>query len=250
MSQLIVAKKKDHKLEQTKDYSKEEAKRTSSDKSSEVSPIEQKLSRKKPTAEDHIHHYDDLLTYLNSEIDRKSRNMEAGIRTLRKARKQIMAMRKELPKIRFTKKSFAPATKRTPTGIITPLPISVELAEFLQVPSDTLVSRLDANRAVCVYCNLKEDEKREEILRWSYLNTEHRNLQDTTDRRYILPDEKLSTLLDYDSYKKSVENGEVYRTKKNKETGLYAVEKVVSSRLSYLTVPKLLSVHFWMDDED
>lgn len=209
-----------------------------------------KKSRKRPTADDHLQHYNDLLAYLNSEIDRKSRNMEAGIRTLRKARKQLLTMRKELPKIKFTKKSFAPATKRTPTGIITPLPISMELAEFLQVPSDTLVSRLDANRAVCVYCNLKDDEGREETLRWSYLNTERRNLQDPKDRRYILPDEKLATLLDYDSYKKSVEDGDVYRTKKDKETGHTTVEKVTSSRLSYLTVQKLLSVHFWMDDEE
>jgi len=217
-------------------------------KSKESEP--KKAPRKKPTPQEHLEHYDQLITYLTTEIDRKRRNMEAGVKTLRKARKSLMAMRKELPKIKFTKKIFASPNKRDPVGLTTPIPISMELADFLGVPHTTLISRLDANRAVCVYCHIKEGEDREDILRWSYLNPDGRNLQDPKDRRYILPDQALTELLRYDDYQNAVAKGEVYTTKKDKETGEVTTKQVTSSNLTYFTIQKLLSVHFWVDDED
>lgn len=208
------------------------------------------IRRKRPTTEDHLQHYDDLLSYLAQEIDRKSRSMEPGVRTLRKARKKLLNMKKELPKIRFTKKAFAPLTKREPIGLLTPVYISIELAKFLHLPEVSLISRLDAIRALCVYCHLDPEESREEMKRWSYLNTNGRNLQDPQDRRYILPDKELSKLLRYDEYRKAVEGGKMYRTKKDKETGEITTEKVTSARLSYLIIQKLLSVHFLVENED
>lgn len=206
--------------------------------------------RKRPTAEEHLQHYDELLSYLSQEIDRKSREMEPGVRTLRKAKKKLMNMKKELPKIRFTKKVFAPLTKREPVGLLTPLPISIELAQFLHFPEVALISRLDAIRALCVYCHLDPEESREEMLRWRHLNTINRDLQDPKDRRYILPDTPLSKLLRYDSYKKSVDKGEIYRSKKDKESGEVTMEKVTSSRLSYLIIQKLVSIHFLVEDDE
>ena len=208
--------------------------------------IEVKGKRRKPTAEEHLQHYDNLVNYLSSEIDRKCRNMEPGIRTLRKTKKQLLLMRKELPKLRLTKKTFA-KEKREAVGLSSPMLISEELAEFLQVDSTTLLSRLEVNRAICVYCRLNPDEKREEMLKWAYLN-DGRNLQDPNNKRMIKPDKALSKLLRYPEYVERVRRGEVVRKRKN-EDGTITMVKATDPSLSYLIMPTLLSIHLLSPDE-
>ena len=59
--------------------------------------------RKKPTMEDHIGNYNKILTMLDEEIDRKSREKEKGVRTFRKVKKILIKMRKELPVVARSK---------------------------------------------------------------------------------------------------------------------------------------------------
>lgn len=154
--------------------------------------------RKNPTLEDHINNYDNLIRFLESEIDRKSREMEKGVRTLRKTRNAVIKMRKELLKIRVSKKAVKDVLGKRdcPNGLVNRYPISKELAIFLKVDLDTILSRVDITRAICVYSHLKKDEDREEMLKWAYLNPKgERNLQDPTDKRRIKPDKKLADLL-------------------------------------------------------
>lgn len=200
--------------------------------------IEVKGVRRKPTAIEHLQHYDELINYLSSEIDRKCRNMEPGIRTLRKTKKKLLLMRKELPKIRLTKKTFA-KEKKEAVGLMSPMLISEELAAFLNVDYTTLLSRLDVNRAIYAYCHLNPEEKREEMLKWAYLN-KGKDLQDPSNKRLIIPDKELSKLLRYPEYVEKVKRGEVIRRKK----GVDGMDvRVTNPSLSYLTIPTLLSIH-------
>jgi chromatin remodeling complex protein RSC6 len=208
--------------------------------------VEVKGKRKKPTAIEHLQHYEDLLNYLTTEIDRKCRNMEPGVRTLRKTKKKLLLMRKELPKLRLTKKTFA-GEKKEATGLSNPMLISEELADFLQVDSTTLLSRLEVNRAICVYCHLNPDEKREGMLRWSYLNN-GRDLRNPNNKRLIIPDDSLSDLLRYPEYVEKVKRGEIIR-KKKLEDGSVISKVATDSSLTYLIMPTLLNIHLLSPDE-
>ena len=68
------------------------------------------------------------------------------------------------------------------SGFYKPVGISTDLAEFIEVKDDALVSRLDVTKKICQY--IKEHE-----------------LQNPADKRIIVPDDKLGSLLTYDSEK-------------------------------------------------
>ena len=204
-------------------------------------------SRKKPTPEGYLNQYDDLISYLDIEIDRKSREMEKGVRTLRRTRKALLQMKKDLPKLRISKKTFA-SQKKGSKVLSTPVHISTQLADFLQVPHDTLLSRKEVTRAIVVYCNARPEEDREEFLRWSYLNT-GRNLQNPKDRRFIIPDDNLSKLLRFDQYQQDVANGLIMKKVKDKITGQVKVVPVTSPALSYISIQRLLKIHYWNGED-
>lgn len=168
-----------------------------------------KIKKKKATIHDHINHYNTLLDLINGEIDRKSRSKENGVRVLQKARKLVESMRKELPHITRSKEARAALStrKNTSSGFTIKYYVSEELANFLQIDSQVdTVSRVDATRAICVYARLKEDEKREEILKWSYLNPEgSRDLQNPENKRTLIPDKTLAVLFGLPPSKKSYE---------------------------------------------
>lgn len=223
----------------------------------EKSPIKEKIStpteskpknvRKKATIEGHIENYAKALSLLDAEIDRRSREKEKGVRSFKKVRKILLRMRKELPVI--TRSKVARLKLRNPTsrqgGIMIKYQISKELADFLQVPEDTKVSRVEITRAICVYSHLKENEKREEMLKWLYLNPDgKRNLQNQMDHKSILPDKTLSKLLRYDQYKKDVKAGKVFKKVKDKTTGKVSQVKMTNDMLYYWVIQKLVGVHF------
>jgi len=214
---------------------------------------ETKAKRRKRTIEEHITRYDTLFELLNTEIDRKSRMMEKGVKTLRTVRKVLEEMRKDVPHIAKSKaaRQFASNRKESSSGIMIQYPISKELADFLQLPHDTSLSRVDATRAICVYANIKENEKRETMLRWKYLNPGgKRNLQVPYDKRAIVPDKKLTKLLGYDEYKRKVANGEIMQKVKNKETGMITSVEVSNDALYYTTIQRLVGIHLLTDDAD
>ena len=211
--------------------------------------------RKKATMEDHIAHYDELFTYLNNEIDRRSREKEGGQKPLRKVRKMLLKMRKEVPQVTRSKvaRMLSSTRKRNAgqSGITMKNTISDELADFLDVDYGTKLSRIEATRALCVYAHLKEDEKREEMLVWSYLNEEgKRNLQNPHDKKAIIPDKKLAKLLRYPQYQKEVKAGKITTKVKDKTTGVVSSVSVSTDALYYWTIQRLITIHFMKDTNE
>lgn len=68
------------------------------------------------------------------------------------------------------------APKRQPSGFAKPAKLSTTLCTFLDVPQETLMARTEVTKLINKYIK------------------EH-NLQDETDKRKIIPDEKLNTIL-------------------------------------------------------
>ena len=223
-------------------------------KADEETPKEAKIRgpRKKATIEGHIEKYDQVLALLASEIDRKSREKEKGARAFRKVRKIIVQMRKELPVVTRSKAARMQSSlrKNATSGIMIQYQISDELAEFIKVPSGTRLSRIEATRAICAYAHWKDDEKREDILRWKNLNpTGKRDLQNPQDKKAVIPDKALVKLLRYNEYKKDVKNGKVYKKVKDKETGKQSLVQMTNDMLYYWVIQKLISPHFLKDVE-
>lgn len=217
----------------------------------EVNEVKVREPRKRATIEGHIEKYDKILALLDSEIDRKSREKEKGARAFRKVRKIVVQMRKELPVVTRSKAARMQSSLRkgTTSGITIQCQISEELANFLKVPPETRISRVDATRALCAYAHWKDDEKREEILRWQHLNpTGKRNLQNPQDKKSIIPDKALVKLLRYENYKKDIKNGKVTKKIKDKETGKTNVVQMTDDTLYYWVIQKLITIHFLKDD--
>ena len=208
--------------------------------------------RKKPTIEGHIEKYEQVLALLDAEIDRKSREKEKGARAFRKARKLIIQMRKELPAVTRSKAARMQSSlrKNTTSGIAIQYQISEELADFLQVPHGTRLSRIEATRGICAYAHWKDDEKREDMLRWKHLNPNgKRNLQNPQDKKVVIPDKLLVKLLRYNEYKKDVKTGKVYKKVKDKESGKENLVQMTSDLLYYWVIQKLISHCFLKDEE-
>ena len=64
-----------------------------------MSDIVEKKARNRPTIDSHLEAYNELITFLNTEIDKKSRAKEKGINVLRKTRKTLIKLQKQVPYI-------------------------------------------------------------------------------------------------------------------------------------------------------
>lgn len=203
--------------------------------------------RVKPSIEGHVAKYDELFSIIDKEIERKAKEMEKGCKQMRKMKKILVSMRKELGQITRSKaaRKYASTRKNVNSGLNSKYDISDEFRKFLKLKDDQVqLSRIEANRAVCAYINLREGEDREDTLRWAYLNPKgKRNLQDKKNKMAVIPDEALSKLLKYEKYKKDVKAGKITKKSKDKETG--KIEKVVvdDDALYYWTIQVLLTPH-------
>lgn len=173
----------------------------------------------------------DVQQLLDAEIEKSMKSLEKNksVRCLKKVKKRVDKMAKYLPKMKNT----TSRTDYSNNGFSIPTKISKELQTFLQVDTDIL-TRDEVQSAISAYINIKPDEEREKILRWSHLNT-GKDLRSPDNKKIILPDKKLAALLHYEDYKKSVKNGEIL-TKTN--------EVVEDDSLYYYVMMKLLSYHF------
>lgn len=187
-----------------------------------------------------LEEYQNLFIKPISLIDNliKKTQLEAtgkGLKELRNIRNQLLKTQKKAKYI-SNKKSKTPNEKKICGFTSKNVYFSDELCEFLNL-KDTKIcySRIDAIRAISVYIKFDMNEKRDEILKWKYLNENgKRNLQDPKNKKKILCDKKLNKLLKYDQYVKDVEEGKVFNKKK---------EKIFDSNLYYQTISKLISVH-------
>lgn len=206
-----------------------------------------RVPRKKATIEDHIAKYDKLFVLLDSEIERKSKEKERGIRTLRKVRKTLKILRKEIPQVTKSRiaKQYASTRKSGKSGLNIEYNISEEMRVFLKLDKNQKISRNDAFRAICVYINLKDGETREQMLKWEYLNPGgKRNLQNKHDHKAIIPDKALSKLLNYEKYKKDVKKGKIVINTTDPTSKVKSKKVVTSDFLYYYVLQKLITPHF------
>lgn len=208
----------------------------------EKKPFTRKIrqTRLRPTLDEHLDHYNRVLNYINGEIEKKERREERGIKKLKTMRNMILDLRAEVSRIKRYEK-----TVETSGGLKKKFSISSELASFLQIDPATRLSRQEVTCAICVYINYKENESRPEMTRWSYLNPEGaRNLQNQFDKKKVIPDKKLSKLLHYKEYQRSIARGEITKRVYDKETKTYNKIRVEQDTLYYQTIQHLINRHF------
>ena len=66
-------------------------------------------------------------------------------------------------------------------------------------------------------------------------------MQDPNNRSVIIPDDKLSKLLNYKGYARDVKKGNITENKINKETGEKEIVVVTDPSLKYYVMQKLIS---------
>lgn len=202
------------------------------------------VQNKNISLEEHLRNYDELINFLSQEIERKQKEREKGIRTLQSTRKKVVELRSQIPKVIKNRRKRKTTNANKVSGFVMKCKISEELANFMQLPKDELVTRSDITNAICAYIHLSPDEKRENVLRWKHLNPEgKRNLQNPENKTLIIPDQKLRTLLNYDKYVDDVQNGRVTKKVLNKETQLKEEVIIKNPSLRYWVIQKLVQPH-------
>ena len=116
-----------------------------------------------------------VLSQQTSELVKTARTLNT---TLKKVHRQWTRALKDARKQSRRRKTST--TKRLPSGFAKPSPISTELCNFLGKPDGTEMARTEVTRLLTVYIK------------------EH-SLQDPSNKRIIVPDERLTSLLQVDA---------------------------------------------------
>ncbi len=218
--------------------------------STEVTPDEKPKKtvkkRKVATIESHLAKYDKIMTQLDSEIESKKVKGDTGSRFLSGIRKQLVDMKKDVPRICSgrNRRTYTKSATGNMSGFDLPCEITPELSKFLKLKDGETVSRKDVTNALCVYIRLKPKEDREQMLKWAHLNPKgSRDLQDPANKMGIIPDASLSKLLSYKQYQKDVKDGKITKEQKNKETGKKVTVVVTDDVLKYYVVQRLIKSH-------
>lgn len=203
-----------------------------------------KRAKKEITYATHMARYEENIRMLEEAIDKRKKKGEKGTRIFVSVSKNLREMMHEVPKVAKSMKKRKPSNKQKVSGFGVKCTITDELAAFLQVKPGTTLTRTEITNGIYAYVKIAPEEEREGVLKWLYLNPDRsRNLQNQTNKTYILPDENLSKLLRYEEYKKDVRLGKILTKKTNKETK--EVEDVVQTDdgLKYNIVQKLIQQH-------
>ena len=148
--------------------------------STEVVIDEARKSTKKLVSREELEdRFDSFLTLLNSELDatRSEKNRKVSIRNWRLLLKEAKQLK--LSSIRAMKKPKKRDTSNIASGLLKPVPISLEMAQFTGWDPKELKSRVDVTKHLCKYIKTNQ-------------------LQNPDDKRQIMADEQLATLLNYD----------------------------------------------------
>lgn len=125
--------------------------------------------------------FQSLQTKIEEEIEklRQSTEKVKGVKFLRTLNKALKTLRADsLRVLKIKPKSNRP--RSTSSGFMKPVKISAEMATFTGWNPDQLYSRVDVTKFICKYIR-------------------DNNLQDQNDRRQIVCDDKLKSLLKYDA---------------------------------------------------
>lgn len=125
--------------------------------------------------------FDSLVESLDQEIDRQRAAGTKGgnVRFLRSLRKKMIRLKKDSHKVSNMKRRNPNRAKNNSSGFMKPVKISKDMTKFTGWDASELKSRVDVTRYICNY--VKEN-----------------NLQNPEDRRQIVPDKKLRSLLKLD----------------------------------------------------
>ena len=128
--------------------------------------------------------FDEIILSIENEISqiRDIPNKNKGIKFLRSLNKKIKTLKTHSFKIIKTRNNSTKKNNNNNSGFLKPVKISNEMAKFTGWNANELRSRVDVTKFLCNY--IKEN-----------------NLQNPTDKRQIIADNKLCKLLDYDPKK-------------------------------------------------
>ena len=146
----------------------------------EKAPV--KKQRRQPTKETILADLDELIKMINDEItvrrESTGKTNASGIKYLRTLNKRATTIKSDCSRV-MKQKQRVKRTGNNNSGFNKPVYISEEMSEFTGWDPEMMRSRVDVTRYICNY--IKENE-----------------LQNPNDRREIIPDDTLSTLLKYD----------------------------------------------------
>jgi len=142
----------------------------------------EKKKRVVPTRDSVLLIFDELISAIEKEVEvlRDSSNKSKGIKFLRTHGKKLKALKAQATRI-ISKR--VPGQRKsgtnTSSGFLKPVPISKEMSKFTGWDNKDPKSRVDVTKFLCNYIR-------------------QNNLQNESDKRQILPDNKLCKLLNFD----------------------------------------------------
>jgi len=141
--------------------------------------------RRVPTRETVETEFDALVDAIRTEIEsiRSSTDKKkgTGVKFLRQVGKRLKLLKSDTLRV-SKQRQRSNRQKNTTSGFMKQVPISKEMAKFANWDPTQLRSRVEVTKYICDY-------------------VKQHNLQNPEDRRQILPDDKLSKLLNFDSKK-------------------------------------------------
>lgn len=141
-------------------------------------PPEKKTRKRRVVDRDSVlSNFDSLLSSIEAQVVelRSAADKKLGVKYLKSVVKNLKSLRADSSRVMKVKKR-APRSKNTQSGFMKPVPISEEMVKFCKWEKDVPKSRVDVTKYICNY--IKEN-----------------SLQYPKDKRIILPDNKLKTLL-------------------------------------------------------
>jgi chromatin remodeling complex protein RSC6 len=160
----------------------EQVKMSTSDSSDSLVSSEQKDEKTNETLDET---FDDIIKQIDSEIEnlRNGQSKIVGVKFLRSLNKKIKHLKLKTSRtVKQKTKGVRKNVNNTNSGFLKPVKISKEMGKFTGWGQNDLHSRVDVTKYICKY--IKDN-----------------NLQNPSDRRQIIADNKLSKLLNYDSSK-------------------------------------------------
>ena len=141
--------------------------------------------RRVPTRETVETEFDSLVDAIRTEIEaiRSSSDKKkgTGVKFLRQVGKRLKLLKSDTLRV-SKQRQRSNRQKNTTSGFMKQVPISKEMAKFANWEPSQLRSRVEVTKFICDY-------------------VKQHNLQNPQDRRQIVPDDKLSKLLNYDAKK-------------------------------------------------
>lgn len=144
----------------------------------ETTNTTEKHTRRVHTVESVDSEFDSLIRLIDDEINRlkESTQKTKGVRFLKSTRKRLTVIREHNKRV--SRRKQTEKRKNNNSGFLKPVQVSRELSDFVGWDHSQLHSRVEATKALCQYISKN-------------------NLQDQSNKRIIVPDDRLRKVLSY-----------------------------------------------------